>query len=88
MEKNHLDEICCTLLRTSKVVVRHISPIKPFPVPYSDEKCRKMLYDTLLACSIYSDPLQSKCIVEAQNIFNAASRDTSTKVKEFVTVIM
>ncbi|GBN60403.1 hypothetical protein AVEN_205278-1, partial [Araneus ventricosus] len=81
MEKNRLDEICNTLLRTSKVVVRHISPIKPFPVPYSDEKCRKMLYDTLLACSIYSDPLQSKCIVEAQNIFNAASRDTSTKVR-------
>ncbi|CAL1262316.1 unnamed protein product [Larinioides sclopetarius] len=82
LQKNHLDEICSMLLRISKEVIRHISQLKSSPVPYSDEKCRIRLYDVLLCCAIYSDPLYSKCILEVQNIFQDAwSTDTSTKVR-------
>ncbi|KAF8792395.1 hypothetical protein HNY73_003996 [Argiope bruennichi] len=80
MEKSSLNKISSALLRISKLVLRHVSPKKIYPFPYSDDKCRKMLFDVLQTSLMFCDPSLSRYFIEAFYIFKAASKDPSTKV--------
>lgn len=82
MENNCLDNISTTVIKVARQLLLHLNPSKQFPLPYSDEKCRKRLYDLLLTCSIAGDPLQTKCIIKSVNIFRIALKDPSIKVSE------
>ncbi|GFY73963.1 uncharacterized protein TNIN_25341 [Trichonephila inaurata madagascariensis] len=82
MEKSCVDNISSTVIDIARELMLHLNLSKQFPFPYSDEKCRKRLYDVLLTCSIAGDPLQSKCIMKSVNIFRIALRDKSPKVSE------
>ncbi|GFQ70109.1 uncharacterized protein TNCT_192961 [Trichonephila clavata] len=82
MEKNCMDNISSTVIDIARELMLHLNLSKQFPFPYSNEKCRKRLYDVLLTCSIVGDPLQAKCIMKSVNIFRIALRDKSAKVSE------
>ncbi|GFS94660.1 uncharacterized protein NPIL_509301 [Nephila pilipes] len=82
MEKNCMDKISSTVIKVARRLLLHLNPSKQFPLPYSDEKCRKRLFDVLLTCSIAGDPLQTKCVMKSVNIFRIALKDPSIKVSE------
>ncbi|GFX19958.1 uncharacterized protein TNCV_1435181 [Trichonephila clavipes] len=82
MESICMDNIFSTVMDIARELMLYLNSSKQFPFPYSNEKCRKRLYDVLLACSLAGDLLQPKCMMISVNIFELALKDKSTKVSE------